>query len=661
MNTTSRRNRFRRPIAWVIGLALVILLIPLGLVWWVESESGQRFIETRVSEATGRQISIGDIDLKLGWTPGIAVSGLRITNPEWAKSPDLINTELIDARFRLLPIFAGRGIVEELTLVQARLGIEREEKRNTWTFKEREQQEENDGPSRFFVRHIKVDRGFVFFRDTTLDTALEIDVAGDVGSAEAAIDLHARGTLQGQPTRAVARLPGLLPNPDTAVAMSAALTIGKITAAAAGTVRAADVDGIDIDIDVSGASLADLKAVVPKLNLPNTPPYRLQGRFRNPADAFIFDPFAGRVGDSDLSGAATYSRGGQRPVLKANLVSTLLDFDDLGPLVGAPSRTGQGETAAPEQKRQVAKIKATGKVLPQKEFAVADWSVMDADVRFRGKRILDAAKVPIEELNAHWIMEAGVLRFEPLQFRLAGGTIRADIRLDSNEKPLAGKAAINLQGINLRTLVPGDSRMQDPLGTLYGRLDIAGRGASVASLLGTSDGRLAMMVNGGKVSNLLMELVGLDVAEALRILATKDPDVQLRCAIADFGLKNGVATPNAFIIDTTDTVVTGSGSVSFKSESFDLTTRAEPKDFSPFVLRTPINIKGTFNDPQVRPQIGPLAARAAGSILLSLVNPLLAVVPFVETGPGEDTDCGQLLRQVKSQGVKVPAKGTATR
>lgn len=629
-----------------------------GAVWWIESESGQRFIERRASAATGREITIGDLDIKIGWHPGVAVSGLQITNPEWAKSSHLVDAQLIDARFRLMPLLVGRMIVEELTLVQAKAGIEREENRNTWTFKEDKPPEEDDDPLPVVVRHISIDRGFIVYRDTTIDTDLEIDVTGDVGSSEAAVDLVARGSFRGQKTRAVARLPALLPTPDTAVEMSAAATIGDITAAAAGTIRAADVDGIDIDIDVSGASLADIKRFAP-VNLPNTPPYRLQGRFRNPREAFIFDPFSGRVGDSDLSGGASYSRGDKRPLLKANLVSTLLDLDDLGPLVGAPPKTGAGETAAPRQKQQVDKIDATGKVLPQQRFAIEDWPIMDAQVRFEGRKIVDAAQVPIENLSANWIMAAGVLRFEPLKFRIAGGTVNANINLDSNAKPLAGKLKIDLAGVNLRTLVPGSGKMQDPLGILYGRIDIAGRGASLASLFGTADGRLALLVNGGHVSNLLVELVGLDVAEALRILATKDVDVRLRCAVADLSIKRGTATPQVLVIDTTDTVVTGSGSIDFKTESLNLVTRAEPKDFSPFVLRTPINIGGTFKDPAVKPQMGALAARGAAGLLLGLVNPLLAVVPFLEMGPGVDTDCGQLMQQVKSKGVKAPNKPAA--
>lgn len=646
-----------KPLAIALGIAVGLVLLVFGAVWWLESEAGQRFIERRASAATGREITIGDLDIKIGWHPGVAVSGLRITNPEWAKTSHLVDAELIDARFRLMPLLVGRMIVEELTLVQAKAGLEREENRNTWTFKD-EPPKEDDEPLPLIVRHISIDRGVVVYRDTTIKTDLEIDVTGDVGSSEAAVNLVARGTFRGQKTRAVARLPSLLPTPDTAVEMSAAATIGDITAAAAGTIRAADVDGIDIDIDVSGASLADIKRFAP-VNLPNTPPYRLQGRFRNPREAFIFDPFSGRVGDSDLSGGASYSRGGKRPLLKANLVSNLLDLDDLGPLIGAPAKTGAGETVAPEQKQQVQKIDASGKVLPQRKFAVEDWPVMDARVRFEGRKIVDAAQVPIENLSANWIMEAGVLRFEPLRFRIAGGTVNANVNLDSNAKPLAGKLKIDLTGVNLRTLVPGSGKMQDPLGILYGRIDIAGRGASIASLFGTADGRLALLVNGGHVSNLLVELVGLDVAEALRILATKDPDVRLRCAVADLSIKAGTATPQVLVIDTTDTVVTGSGSIDFKTESLNLVTRAEPKDFSPFVLRTPINIGGTFKDPAVKPQMGPLAARGAAGLLLGLVNPLLAVIPFIETGPGVDSDCGQLMQQVKSKGVKAPNKPAA--
>jgi uncharacterized protein involved in outer membrane biogenesis len=218
-----------------------------------------------------------------------------------------------------------------------------------------------------------------------------------------------------------------------------------------------------------------------------------------------------------------------------------------------------------------------------------------------------------------------------------------------------GKAKIDITGLELRKLFPPKSGiMAQPLGALYGRVDITGHGTSVADLFATANGRLAMLINGGYISNLLVEVAGLDVAESLRILATRDPKVRLRCAVADLSLKNGLATPQVLVIDTTDTIVTAQGTIDFRSEKLDIETHPEPKDPSPFVLRSPILVEGTLGHPDVKPKIGPIVARGGAAVLLGLVNPLLALLPFIETGPGEDTDCGQLMHRVKSEGVKTP-------
>ena len=97
----------RRPLWIVLGIVAVLLLLVFGAMGWIESESGRHWIERKASEATGREITIGDIDIKLGWHPGLRVGGLRIANPDWAKSRHLVDTDYIDARFRLLPLLMG--------------------------------------------------------------------------------------------------------------------------------------------------------------------------------------------------------------------------------------------------------------------------------------------------------------------------------------------------------------------------------------------------------------------------------------------------------------------------------------------------------------------------------------------------------------------------
>ncbi len=60
----------------------------------------------------------------------------------------------------------------------------------------------------------------------------------------------------------------------------------------------------------------------------------------------------------------------------------------------------------------------------------------------------------------------------------------------------------------------------------------------------------------GRMSNLLLEIAGLDIAEALGFLIGKDQQVALRCAYADFEVVSGVATAaRSVAFDTTDTAL----------------------------------------------------------------------------------------------------------
>jgi AsmA family protein len=440
-----------------------------------------------------------------------------------------------------------------------------------------------------------------------------------------------------------------MPTPQTPIEISAAATVGSITAAAAGTVRDAAVDGIDLDLDVAGDNLSDLEIVLPVV-LPNTSPYRLRGRFRNPREGYILDPFWGRVGDSDLSGGFTYRPGGangERPLLTADLRSQVVELDDLGPIIGAPPKTGPGQTAAPKQKAQAAKMRQAGRVLPQQRFAIEDWPKMDADVRYRVRRIIGAAHVPIHDLNAHWTLKGGVVRFEPLQFGIAQGRVVANVQLDGNQKPAAARANLNVRGLELQQLFPPTEFVKQPLGRLSGRIDLTGRGTSVADLFGTGNGRVALAVDGGYVSHLLVEAAGLDISQALNILATRDAKVRLRCAIVDLSMKNGIATPNIFVVDTTDTLIQATGTINFRDESLDLVSQAEPKDISLFSVRSPIMLQGTLRNLEVRPKAGPIAARGAAAVLLGMINPLLAGAAFLDFGKGYDVDCGGLLADVQ--------------
>src|SRR3546814_18256352 len=113
-------------------------------------------------------------------------------------------------------------------------------------------------------------------------------------------------------------------------------------------------------------------------------------------------------------------------------------------------------------------------------------------------------------MDAHLFLDNGVLRLDPLNFGVAGGDIRSTIRMDAREKSIRTRADITARGLNLGELFPDAKLTDDAVGAIGGVVAITGTGNSFAALLGIDGGDLALGMCRGQISNLLLELAGID-------------------------------------------------------------------------------------------------------------------------------------------------------
>jgi uncharacterized protein involved in outer membrane biogenesis len=213
---------------------------------------------------------------------------------------------------------------------------------------------------------------------------------------------------------------------------------------------------------------------------------------------------------------------------------------------------------------------------------------------------------------------------------------------------------MQVQKLQLAQLFPTVKQAQGSIGDLNGLVELAGTGDSVGKLLGTANGKIGVYMDEGKISRFLMELIALDLWDVAQVKLRGDQDIEIRCAIADFGVKGGVAQTNAFVFDTAVTNVSGGGTINLKTEQMDIELKPRPKDRGLGSLRTPLHIKGTFGEPKVGPDMGKLAARGGGAIALGILNPLLAVLPLIEEGKGKDSPCAELIAQASTTSKKKP-------
>ena len=470
-----------------------------------------------------------------------------------------------------------------------------------------------------------------------------------------AIGWTVKGTYNKTPVSGSGKVGGVLALQDAnrPFPVQADVKAGDLRVGLVGTITdPAHLAAVDLRLWLQGNSLARLYSLT-GVTLPDTPPYategRLVGQFKPGANVFKYENFTGRVGGSDLNGSLTYTAREPRPLLQGELVSHLLQFADLAPVIGADSN-------ASKAKRGDATAQPANKVLPVEEFRTDRWKAIDADVKFTGRRIVKDANLPITDLYTHVVMTDGVLSLEPLKFGVAGGSLSSDIHLDGSTTPLKGRFATSARHLKLKQLFPDFKTMQNALGEINGDAALTATGNSPAALAATSNGEVKALITDGTVSRLLMEAAGLNVANVVYEKLFGNRDVKINCAAADFVATNGVLDSRVFALDTDDAVINIDGNVNLRDESMDLGVHPHTKGFRVFSLRSPLYVKGTFKDPHVGVNATALALRGGAVIGLGLINPFAALIPLLAPSNNKPLPCGELLAQVR-QAPTAPAPG----
>lgn len=604
--------------------------------WNVLRGPAERF----ASRSTGRDVSIGHLDVRLSrLTPTVVLSDVTLGNAAWAPEQPMGRARQLAFSVRLLTLLGSEIVLPHLRLTDADVAFVRDAQgRANWRFRD----EQEPGRRNVRVLTLGIEDARVSYRDELL--RLHADLQGSTrkdGPYETRIDF--KGAWRGAPFAGTADTGSVLslrgstqPFPMRIVGKAGATSVE-----AEGEV--ADITRfrhIDADLAISGPSLASLYEAL-KVALPDTPPYRARGRLKRSGDVYSYENFKGTIGATDVSGSAKYVLQQPRPMLTAELKSERLDVADLGPLVGV-----KGQRATADAGGQTAERASTGRVLPDTAFNVEKLHSMDADVQLAAARLRFPGQVPLRNFTTRARLENGALTLEPLNFGFAGGEVVARIVLDAGEEPVAGSINADFKRVKLKELFPALDKMKESAGAVGAQVRLNGRGNSVAALLGSSNGTVTAGMAGGRVSELAVWLVNLHGGELIPLLFGGDRPTPIRCAAAGLEVKNGVGTVSTLVFDTEESSITGSGEVDFRKERVDVVLRPEPKKPGLLSIRGPIHIHGSFRDVDfgIAPQS---IARGLGAIALGLVNPILALLPLFETGPGEDTNCRAVLEPVK--------------
>jgi AsmA family protein len=676
MEQTARARFPGRHPVWTIAIGalaalLVALVAALSNPQWLRAP-----LERAVSASLHRQFTVRQLHLHWSREPTLVLDDVVLGNLAGSSTPRMARVASMELTLSLPNLLRGHIVLPKVVMNDADVLLERlQDGRRNWVVGNERKSKPEKPRSRLRLGSVALTGGRVRYVDHTIPidmTVLAHALEAQADQLPHDSDAKQRNTRYGlayeisgryrdNPFSGQAHSGGVLSVVDSGVPFPLELELqaGETHLRMEGTLAdATQLSGIDMRIDMAGPTLANIYPLL-LLPLPASPPYALHGRLRRDGPRFALEQLGGRIGSTDLEGEGTYVMREPRPLLTIRLQSKLLDMTDLGPLIGieTETRTGkplsQAQLSTRQEAKQTDRTKRGGRVLPAGRFDPERMRVIDADVRLQAHRVRGIATVPLEDFEGAFTLRDAVLKLDAIKLGAAGGTLVARATLDARKGDvLHSEVQTEIRHVQLDRLVHARSSIAKGTGMVSLNAALSGTGNSIADAAARADGRVAATIDDGRVSNLVDAASGLAIGRVLALLATGDRDIPLNCGAAVFDIEDGKGRSSLFVLDTSQTQVLGRGHFDLGQERFDLHLEPEPKRPGLLSFRTPVDLQGSFRHVEISLEKKPLLARAGAAVALAALNPLAALIPLIETGPGENTPCAKVLQAARSAHAK---------
>ena len=616
-------------------------------------------LESKISAATGDDVRInGDIEGRMSWTPEFEVHDIVATNPNWQGAEadrQLLSIDDLLIDIDLKKLLTGKISLPKIIITKPDITLRKVASGETnWVQPRKEDEQPAKRSSIPEIGMLQVKNGVLDYEDKVKGIALKGDISTIEGSSgeengpdATGFTLDAHGTIQKAPLvlKASGGALTLLAQTSKPYPINIDITVEKTRLKLDGSITdPTKLTGVDAVLELQGPSAGEL---FPILNIPapETPPYHIKGHLTHQGDVLIYENFDGTVGGSDLGGNLSFDTTSEKPLIKGELHSKKLDFVDIGPLVGIPPGS---KAQTPEQKKEAEAYHADARILPDAKLDLGKVRSVNADIDWKVASVL-APNLPLDDVDMHVVLKDGILDLDPLKIGVAGGRVDSRIKIDGRTSKVQTDYDIRLNGFQLAQFFDKGGLKGKAEGTIGGRIQLHAPGNSVRESLGNSTGTAGLVMSKGDLSELALDLVGIDIGGALKVVATQDKLIPIRCIATSFDVTDGLMKPQVFVVDTDSTLVTGSGTINLKDEGLDLQLTAAQKSFTVLAAPTPIDIDGTFKHPTFGLDTKVLVERGAAAAALGvLLTPVGALLAFVDPGLAENSDCAKELATVKN-------------
>lgn len=614
-----------------LGVVLGLLLLAVFLIpTFIPKDALEARIEAAASDAMGRSVTIdGPPDISI-FPTALQVRGLLVANAEGFDAPYLLRVDEADIGVKLLPLLSKRVEITRFDLKEPDINLQaRPDGAVNWTLPP---PEDPDAPlPDVRLGTVNLSGASISYDGGTGKTYAMTDADVTIEAPSLDETLTAEGTMQleGRPARfdASVTTPRSLAE-DQVADLTMSATVGENEVTASGRLGEALTFGGKLDVNAE--QLRDLM-VLSGADVPEGPGFErlaLAGTVSGNPDRVTFAEGTTLAFDGiEGTGNVTIDMTGARPSVSGRFATDRLDLRPYVPSEDAPER----DPDAP---------------FPAWSEAPIDFTALqsaDADLSFTAGAIV-LPTVEVGQSDARLVLKNGRLAMTLNEMALYGGNGTGTLTVNAGSSTPTIAAAFGLQNVGIQGLVADLMGTDRLAGTGIVRVDVSTAGASQAAFVRNLSGDVAAElsdgtiqgVNLGKVARSALAVAdqlragGLNVANIAASLSAATATAREPGAATDFSellvdlsVNDGVVTTDALRMTGPYFAVIGEGRADLPNQTVRMTLapRVSSADGEPLrELIAPILVSGTFSDPKVGVDAGPLAKGVASDKVRGLLG-----------------------------------------
>ncbi len=192
-------------------------------------------------------------------------------------------------------------------------------------------------------------------------------------------------------------------------------------------------------------------------------------------------------------------------------------------------------------------------------------------------------------------------RLQPIKVTLPGGDIDAEYVVERTPDGVGALLNIYIERLQygdlVRLLDPG--AQQNVRGLLYLDTSLSSSAPTTAQLSNAVQGRIELMTIPEDIAAGFLDLWAANLVLTLVTPKGFSQPKKLNCMVASFSVEEGVMRSRTVMLDTTDVIIRGRGSIDIANRTLDMIVAPQAKREKFFSMSTPVAITGPWDTFQV--------------------------------------------------------------